>query len=238
MKPFLTAEWCNLIMLNYVADPGVLIKYLPAGTEIDTWNNTCYISLVGFMFLNTRVKGLRVPMFTNFEEFNLRFYVRFKDDGIWKRGVVFVKEIVPKRLVSTIANTVYGEHYACCPMKNSLVRDEDTLAVKYEWRYKNEWNFIDVKAGGTAKPLPENSEAEFITEHFWGYTRLKDNITSEYKVEHPRWNIHPVYSYGIRCNTRDLYGDDFHVFLQEEPVSVFMAEGSAVKVYPRKLWKF
>ena len=238
MKPFLTAEWKNLIMFNYVANPAMLTKYLPAGTEVDTWNKTCYISLVGFMFLHTKVKGIKAPFFTNFEEFNLRFYVRFKDNGEWKRGVVFVKEIVPKRLVSFIANNVYGEHYYCYPMKNTLAQTGGIIDVRYEWLYKNEWNFIEVKAQNNTTPLPPGSEEEFITEHFWGYTQLNNNTTSEYHVEHPRWNIYPVISHNIYCNTQALYGDDFHAFLKGKPASVLMAQGSTVKVYPRKLWKW
>ncbi len=238
MKPFLTAHWQNLIMLNYAIDPFVLEKYLPGGTELDIWNGICYVSLVGFMFLNTRVRGISVPFFSNFEEFNLRFYVRFKDGEEWKRGVVFVKEIVPKRIVSSIANSVYGEHYYCYPMKNSLIENDGLIKVKYEWFYKNEWNFIEVTAEEDTYPLIENSEEEFITQHFWGYTKLSNGATSEYHVEHPRWDIHKVVSHNVQCNSKDLYGDDFDYYLKQPPVSAFMARGSDVKVFPRKLWKF
>ena len=225
-------------MLNYAVDPFVMEKYLPNGTELDIWNNTCYLSLVGFMFLNTRIKGLTVPFFSNFEEFNLRFYVRFKEENEWKRGVVFIKEIVPNRIVSSIANKVYGERYYCYPMKNSLVENETVIEVKYEWFYKNEWNFIQATAEKNTSPLIKNSEEEFITQHFWGYTRLRNGSTSEYHVEHPRWDIHKVLSYNISCNNKELYGDEFDYYLKKKPVSVFMAQGSDVKVYPRKLWKF
>lgn len=238
MKPFLTGEWKNLIMFNYAASPAALAKYVPRGTEVDTWNNTCYISLVGFMFVNTRVKNISVPYLTDFEELNLRFYVRFKDGTTWKRGVVFVKEIVPKRLISAVANTVYGEHYYCLPMRNMLVQTSNIIDVRYEWRLNHEWNFMEVKADDSPQPLEAGSEAEFITEHFWGYTQLKNGRTSEYQVEHPRWNIYPVRSYDLYCDTLALYGPGFHQFLQAKPASVFMAQGSRVKVYPRKLWRF
>jgi len=225
-------------MFNYIASPAALAKYVPRGTEIDTWNNTCYISLVGFMFVNTKVKGISVPYLTNFEELNLRFYVRFKDGSQWKRGVVFVKEIVPKRLISSVANTVYGEHYYCYPMRNILIQTGDIINVRYEWLFKNEWSFMEVKAEDNPQALAKGSEAEFITEHFWGYTQLKNGRTSEYQVQHPRWNIYPVRNYDLYCDTLALYGADFHQFLQEKPASVFMAQGSPVKVYPRKLWRF
>lgn len=236
-KPFLTGKWKNLIMLNYAADPAALLRHMPKGTEIDTWNGTCYISIVGFMFLDTKVRGIRMPYHTNFEELNLRFYVRFKEDNIWKRGVVFVKEIVPKRLISSIANTIYGEHYYCYPMKNSLVETDTTIEVTYEWQYNNERNYLLAVAEKATTALKEDSEEEFITEHFWGYTKLKSGYTSEYQVEHPRWRIHKVLSHDFYCNTKELYGDDFHPYLQQPPVSAFLAQGSDVKVYPRKLWK-
>ncbi len=238
MKPFLTGAWKNLVMLNYAAEPAALQKHLPKGTEIDIWNGTCYISIVGFMFLNTRVKGISLPGYRNFEELNLRFYVRFKEAGVWKRGVVFVKEIVPRRLITTIANTIYGEHYACYPMRNTFLEEDNHISLGYEWYYENEWNHLQVTAEKSTTPLPENSEAEFITEHFWGYTKLASGNTSEYEVAHPRWNIHKVLSHHFYCNTKALYGDDFHPYLQQQPVSAFLAQGSDVKVYPRKLWKF
>ena len=238
MTPFLTGKWKNLVMLNYAAEPAALQKHLPRGTEIDYWNSTCYISIVGFMFLDTSVKGLSIPFYKDFEELNLRFYVRFKDNGVWKGGVVFVKEIVPKRLITTIANTIYGEHYYCYPMKNSLQENDKTVTVKYEWLVTNEWNYLQVKADKNTTPLKEGSEEEFITEHFWGYTKLASGNTSEYQVEHPRWNIHHVTSHDFYCNTEELYGPDFHPYLQQKPLSAFLAQGSDVKVYPRKLWKF
>src|SRR3954453_11964004 len=110
-KVFLKAEWRKLAMANYAVDRKLLEKYLPYRTEIDTWDNTCYVSLVGFMFLNTRVKGLKIPFHTEFEEVNLRFYVRYRDGQAWKRGVVFIKEIVPRPMLTLVANTLYKEHY-------------------------------------------------------------------------------------------------------------------------------
>src|ERR1044072_8762987 len=110
-KSFLSAEWRNLAIANYAVGPGILEKSLPAKTELDYWQNTCYISLVGFMFLETKLKGFKIPFHVNFEEINLRFYVKYKDENqVWKRGVVFIKEIVPKPALAFIANTIYKEN--------------------------------------------------------------------------------------------------------------------------------
>ncbi len=143
-KTFLQAEWRKLAMANYSVDSKILHKYLPIKTEIDLWNGICYVSLVGFMFKDTKIKGFRIPFHTNFEEVNLRFYVRYKDNGEWKRGVVFVKEIVPKPALTFVANTVYKENYETMPMSHSWTTDEN-LKVEYKWK-KARWNSLTVIA--------------------------------------------------------------------------------------------
>jgi len=70
MATFLNAQWKNLIMANYEVNPAVLGKYLPYKTELDTWNGRHYVSLVGFMFLDTKVLGIKIPFHVNFEEVN------------------------------------------------------------------------------------------------------------------------------------------------------------------------
>jgi len=237
MKPFLAAHWKNLLMFNYEIEPHILYPYLPKGTELDLWNNTCYVSLVGFMFLNTKISGISIPYFKSFEEFNLRFYVRFKDDRQWKRGVIFIRELVPKRMISLVANAFYGERYLYVPMKNSFKENTDSYEIKYEWLFKKEWNFIKAVTCKMATPAMENSEEEFITEHYWGYTKLTDTSTSEYEVKHPKWNTHKVSSFELHCNVAEMYGDKFKDCFGK-PTSVFMADGSEVAVMARRIIKF
>ena len=236
-KPFLTASWKNLVFFNYIVSPSLLLPYVPAGTELDDFEGKYYSSLVGFLFQQTRMKGLAIPFHSSFEEFNLRFYVRFKSEDKWKRGVVFVKEIVPKRMVASIARFLYGEHYYCFPMKNSLSEHNGFKEVSYSFLFKKEWNDVHVKAAAHALPLAPGSEQAFITEHYDGFTKLAVNKTSHYRVEHPVWNIHEVFSWKMNCNIPDLYGANFGEALNE-PCSVFMADGSLVKVYPRKVYSY
>lgn len=228
-KTFLEAEWRKLAIANYSIDRNLLDKYLPKNTEIDLWNNICYVSLVGFMFQETKVKGLKIPFHVNFEEVNLRFYVRYKDSKEWKRGVVFIKEIVPKPALTFIANTVYKENYETMPMRHSWTTLGDNLTVEYEWK-KNQWNSLKVIADKNATLLKEGSEEEFITEHYWGYTKISNTHTSEYGVEHPRWEVYQTKDYLINVDFGDIYGLDFNFLTTEKPKSVFLAEGSIIKV--------
>ena len=231
MQPiFLTAEWRNLIMANYEIAPEALNAFVPPGTELDLWRGRCYISLVGFLFLDTRVMGLSIPFHLNFEEVNLRFYVRFREGTEWKRGVVFIKEIVPKRAITAVANALYGEKYITLPMRHSWVEEGEHLQVQYEWKPNGIWNSLRVSARAEPVPMEEDSEEQFIAEHYWGYTGLPGSHTSEYQVEHPSWRIHPVLSYEVNCDALQLYGPVFAEAMAQEPTSVFLAEGSGIVV--------
>jgi uncharacterized protein YqjF (DUF2071 family) len=228
MDSFLKAEWRRLAMANYVVDKSLLENYLPPGTEIDRWRDRCYVSLVGFMFLNTSVMGMKIPFHINFEEVNLRFYVRY-NEGDPKRGVVFIKEIVPKPALTWVANTLYQEHYVTLPMKHSWELMGGKLMVGYQWK-KEKWNSFQVTAGRSALDIETGSEEEFITEHYWGYTKRRDGTTSEYAVEHPRWQVYPTTDYSIAVDFASVYGEEFGFLRGETPASVFLAEGSEILV--------
>lgn len=228
-RTFLNAQWRKLIMANYAVDPKVLKPYVPFETELDTWNGTCYVSLVGFMFVDTRMLKLRIPFHVNFEEINLRFYVKYKDTQGYKRGVVFIKEIVPRPALTLVANMLYNENYETMKTRHYWVKSDDSLRVEYGWR-KEEWNSLKVTADINPVDIAEGSEEEFITEHFWGYTRINDRMTSEYEVAHPRWQIYPVKEYGIDVDFGKVYGSNFAFLSGAEPISVYLAEGSEIIV--------
>jgi uncharacterized protein YqjF (DUF2071 family) len=228
---FLTAEWRNLIFANYALDRQVLVPLVPYGTVLDEFNGVCYGSLVGFYFEQVKLFGkVAVPFHREFEEFNLRFYVRRKTQTGWKRGVVFVKELVPKFAISFIANTLYGEPYATHPMRHRWEVDERTQHIAYEFKVGSSWNHIQVSADRKGHSLTPDSEEAFITEHYWGYTRRGAKRTSEYEVVHPPWNIYPVTSHSIHCDVAKLYGPLFAPYFEHPPHSVFLADGSAVIV--------
>jgi uncharacterized protein len=226
---FLEAEWRKLAMANYAIDPTILKNFLPNKTEIDLWNGLCYVSLVGFMFLNTKLKGISIPFHSNFEEVNLRFYVRHNDKGEWKRGVVFIKEIVPKPALTFVANTIYNEKYETKPMSHLWDVRDGRINVEYSWKKEARQMF---SVSGTSIPIEfgAGSEEEFITEHYWGYTKITDQRTNEYGVEHPRWKVYPVDEYSIDVDFGLVYGSEFSFLTNEKPKSVFLAEGSEIVV--------
>ena len=230
-QTFLSAEWRKLAILNYAADPASLKPFLPAHTELDVWNGVCYASMVGFLFANTRVLGVKIPFHVNFEEVNLRFYVKHQTpQGEWRRGVVFVRELVPKPAIAWVANSLYRERYSALPMRHSWVQETDKLSVEYSWKYKGHWNHLGVRANAQAIPLKAGSEAEFITEHYWGYARWNDTQTMQYQVEHPRWELYPVDQWRADINFSAQYGPSFAYLNKAEPLSVFLAEGSEVSI--------
>lgn len=233
-RKFLSAEWRKLIMANYEIAPSILEKYVPAGTELDSWENKYYISLVGFMFLNTKVLGIKIPFHTNFPEVNLRFYVKHRSGKEWKRGVVFINEFVPKAAITFIANTLYKERYVTYKMKHHWYIG-DRLKIGYFWKNKSKWNGLEVTANPNVYSLQAGSKEEFITEHYWGYSSTDQNKTGEYKVQHPKWDLYPVEQYTIDCDFAELYGNNFAILNGQQPASVFLAEGSPISVYSKKI---
>jgi uncharacterized protein YqjF (DUF2071 family) len=234
---FLNAQWNNLALINYEIDPKLLKEYLPIGTEIDFWNNKCYVSLVGFMFNDTKVLNMKFPFHTNFEEVNLRFYVKRFENGEWKRGVVFIKEIVPKRAITFIANTLYNEHYQTNKMKHSVTENDISKTFVYQWKNENKWNSIQLKTKPNPIEIELNSEAEFITEHYFGYTKYNENTTFEYEVTHPRWKQLEIINYKIDVDFENNYSKDFGFLNETIPVSVFLAKGSKITVENKKTIK-
>lgn len=225
---FLSASWRYLLMANYVVDPEVLSPLVPRGTELDFYQGKTYASIVGFRFLDTKVLGIPVPFHRDFTEVNLRFYVRYRSEEGWKRGTVFVSEIVPKPAIAWLANLIYHEHYSYAPMQYLIRPEPDQLTVSYSWK-KSGANFIRARAEPTAQPIEEGSIEEFIAEHYWGYNAFSSDVTLEYGVEHPRWSYFPVSDYKADFRTEALYGSAFVPYLQE-PASVFIADGSEVIV--------
>lgn len=219
-------------MLNYRVAPELLRPYIPAGTELDCWNGATYLSIVGFLFRDTRVLGVPVPLHRHFEEVNLRFYVRRTVGSDVRRAVTFIRELVPRRAIATVAKLTYNEPYRALPMRHRLgPLDAATGApslVEYGWRHSGEWNRLSVEPIGAARPLEAGSEEEFITEHYWGYTRQRDGGTIEYRVEHPAWRVWQVRSARLEGDLAPLYGDDVASVLAGAPASSFLADGSVV----------
>lgn len=227
---FLTAEWRKLILANYVVAEGSLQTYLPQGTEIERYDGCCYVSLVGFLFQNTRLKSIPIPFHRTFEEINLRFYVQHTTpEGERRRGVVFIRELVPRHALTLVANAVYGENYVTVPLRHHWEQQETHRLVRYEWKYNERWNSLQVKADLHPKPIDRHSPEEFFTEHYWGYTKLK-KCTSEYEVIHPRWMIYPVHEHKIKVDFGTLYGNQFADLSDQQPQNILLAEGSNIEV--------
>ena len=234
VQPFLTANWRYLSILNFVVDPTIIAPLVPPGTELDYENGDTFVSVVGFLFLDTRLLGLSIPMHRDFEEVNLRFYVRKKSADMWRRGVVFVRELVPRRAIALVARGFYGERYAALPMKHDIEHVDLRLSVEYSWRRGGNWEWLKMSANGEPQSIPAGSHAEFITEHYWGYTCIRGGC-SEYRVEHPRWKVWNADKFELHADVPTLYGDQFTEALSALPCSAFIADGSPIEIFNRTI---
>lgn len=229
-KAFLAARWENLVMANYEIDPTLLAPYTPVGTELDLFEGKMYVSLVGFMFMETKVFGVPAFGMRNFEEINLRFYVIRKEGGELRRGVVFINETVPYRIVAKIANWLYKEHYTAIPTRHEWRFTDFEKEIGYHWEKNKVWNHIKVIADRKKTPMMAGSAAEFILEHYYGYTKASENQTIEYEVAHPRWLVNEVKKFDINVDFGAMYGKEFAHLSHAVPNSVFLAEGSEITV--------
>jgi len=227
MRKFLTAEWRDLVMANYEIDPSLLANRVPHGTELDLHEGRCFVSLVGFMFLNTRVLGIPIPFHVNFEEVNLRFYVKRETVDEVRRGVCFIKELVPLPAIAWVARKLYGEPYEAVRMWHH----NDAGKVSYRCINFKGVNSIKVTRGEKLGVPAKGSHEEFITEHYWGYTKRGEDRTDEYKVEHPQWELYATRHAKIRVNFAGWYGKEFAFLKDTPPYSVLLAKGSKIAVY-------
>jgi len=230
-KILLSAEWRDLVMLNYEVNPACLQKYVPAGTELDSFHGKTYLSLVGFRFCRTKLLGaLPIPFHTEFEEINLRFYVRRHEGTEIRRGVVFIAEIVPKRAIALTARLFYGENYVRRPMAHRVLTNESKMEAEYSWISGNEWCKLQAHASGTPSLPAQGGLEQFITEHYWGYSRQPEGGTVEYHVSRVPWKVWNASKAEFLGETSDLYGDELSAVLTKAPASAFIADGSPVIV--------
>lgn len=229
----LTCEWKKLAFANYIVPPEILEKYLPKYTKLDYYNGNCYVSLVGFQFQNVKIAGVKVPFHNNFEEINLRFYVKRFDGASWRKGTVFISEIADKTALNTLANSIFNENYQTLPTKQEVEEKEDTLKARYSWQFNDEWQHLEVIANTLPTPYAENSEAEFILDRPWGYGKHNEEETNEYSISHRDWPIYEVKEYSIKVDFTKVFGPEFNILSSATPHSVILAEGSSVSAKDR-----
>ena len=214
-------------MANYEVDPSLLASRVPAGTSLDLDEGKCFVSLVGFMFLDTRVLGLPIPFHVNFEEVNLRFYVKRQAEDETRRAVCFVKEIVPRYAIATVARVIYGEPYECWHMSHTRAERD----VSYSWSRSASSNSLSVQVDESVGVPSSGSHGEFIIEHYWGYTDRGNGRVDEYRVEHPKWELFSTENERIEVDFGSVYGADFAYLSETKPYSTLLAKGSAISVY-------
>jgi len=231
-RVFLSAEWRDLVMLNYAVEPALLNRYVPPGTVLDSFEGRTYLSLVGFRFCHTKLLGhFALPFHTDFDEVNLRFYVRRKNSSGDRRGVVFISEVVPKRAIALAARIVYGENYTSHPMRHSIQASELGTTAQYQWKVGSQWCKLAAQTVGDPSHPGEGSLEQFITEHYWGYSIRHSGACLEYQVSHLPWQVWATAQARFEGEASTLYGSDLGLVLQRRPDCAFVADGSPVIVF-------
>lgn len=227
-RPFLTASWTNLFVVTYAVPPESLAPYLWPGLSLDTRDGSAFVSLVAFDFSNTRVCGFAWPGYRNFPELNLRFYVRQGNE----RGVVFVREIVQKRLVAWMARALYNEPYRVAPLRTTILETAEEIRVERRLTWKGRAYGLDVTGSKPAFAPNDSSDEHYFLDQRWGFGVDRRGRTIVYEVQHPTWKICPVTSWQLDFDWAHVYGPPWQFLHDQLPCSVALAAGSAVTVSP------
>ena len=230
MKNLLTCEWKKLAFANYIVPPEIVEKYLPAHTRLDFFNGNCFVSLVGFQFKNISIAGIKVPFYSDFEEINLRFYVKRFDGAQWRKGTVFISEIANKTALSLLANTLAREHYQILPTSQDIKENEDRLDVKYGWTARDKEQFLRVISSKLITPYEQHSESDFLLDRLYGYGKINEKTSNEYSINHNTWQTYKVLEYSIDVDFAKQFGSEFSILSTMTPYSVMLAEGSKVDI--------
>jgi uncharacterized protein len=230
MENLLTCEWRKVAFANYIVPPEVVKKYLPAHTKLDFYNGNCFMSLVGFKFKNVAIAGVKVPHYSDFEEINLRFYVKRFDGSKWRKGTVFISQIVNKSALGIFANILVRENYQVLPTSCKTLEGENALDVKYSWTYKKEEQHLRVKSDRVASPFTAHSESAFILDRFYGYGKIDEKTSNEYGIAHSSWHTYTVNEYSIHVDFARQFGAEFSMLSSMTPHSVLLTEGSKVEI--------
>jgi uncharacterized protein YqjF (DUF2071 family) len=225
---FLTAQWSNVGLITYDVDASLLRSLLPTDCELDMRDGRAFVSFVMFDFLQTRVKGIRWPGYVNFPEINLRFYVRHAG----QRGVCFVRELVPRRLIAWIARTIYNEPYVATAMRSEISQSDGMIQARHRFFFANRWHQATVSGRVPAVRPPLNSVEHFFKEHEWGFGRSRGGALRRYRVVHPEWDVYPEAQATLDVDFSALYGQSWSILNHRVPYSVVLAVGSEVAVYP------
>lgn len=231
MKPFLTAVWSDLILASFAVPDHVLQPYLRPGLTLDRWDGSAWCSLVAFDFRKTTVLSVPMPPglgVRDFPEFNLRFYAREGD----RRGVVFVRELVPSWFLAGAARLTYNEPYRTTCMTSRVTQIGDLRRVRHDFVWEGQRQTIAVSAHGPAQAPSEDTFDHWVKEQAWGFGRHRSGKAIRYHVQHPTWAAYPVEEYAIRVDTGRMYGPPWRFLEERAPDSVVLAEGSAVSIDP------
>jgi uncharacterized protein len=236
----MTAEWRYLSFLNYEVEAGILQRYIPDGVELDTYHGKIYLSVVGLMFLDTKIAGIADPVHPEFEQINLRFYVkRPVAPGGYRHGAVFIREIVPDLLPAVGARALYNERYVQMPTRHEISIPsagpggmgvfEYAFATGEEER--RQWHHLRVATHGDTRHVQTGSKEEFLTQRHWGYSGTPGFTPLEYHIEHPQWRVWPATRAELVCDVKEVFGREFVPYLSGAPDLAFVAEGSEVVVH-------
>jgi hypothetical protein len=232
-QAFITAHWSDIAVINYEADPQLLRRFLPAGLELARYSDHHLLSLVSFRYRDTRMGGVRVPFYGQFIELYLGFFAQHERRNEIHRGWVFIKKIVPGRVIAATGRILYNEEYIRRPMRELIEHgtQQRPYRVRYEWKDGGSWHGLEVRASALNPQSPaEGSVEHYVTQNYGAFAKTKRGGTIEFPADHPTWDVWPSEYASLDGDAERIFDADIAGVLKAPHHSAFIASGSHVSL--------
>jgi uncharacterized protein YqjF (DUF2071 family) len=232
VKPFMKAQFADLVAVNFHVDEKILQPLVPPGLELDNFNGEAYVSLVAMMLKGAKVWGLPFSIVPSSAELSLRFYVKHTHaDGV-EKGTCLIKDYVAGSTAAWFLESQFQSTFSKLKMKQTAsgFAKGETPEVEYQWKVDERWNKLRVRARSRIKKTSEGTKVGFILDHFNYYGR-HNGRTLAYRVERPRWDVWDAAQANFTCDVQRLFGKSFVRPLAKRPASVFVTSGSPVTIF-------
>jgi hypothetical protein len=185
----LAMGWRHLLFENWAVDPALVSAHLPDDLSVDTHDGDAWLSVVPFINVCVRPRGLPAWTGLRLPELNLRTYVT--RDG--EPGVYFFS--LDAQGVASVLGARIFHHLPYYYARISLSWDDGRVAfgsrrlhpgdrpAEYEATY---WP--------TGEPFsaPDDDLARFLVERYQFFTQAPDGTLRYTTVEHEPWTLYPA----------------------------------------------
>ena len=223
-RALVSVEWRKLCYVSYAVDPALLASHIPPGVSLETLDGQAIMSLIAWSANYPQVFGVPLPGALRSTEMALRYFVR---EGP-RRGAVTLFEDSSSPFAMLAARALFREPTRHAPMTSRVEQTGSALSCHYTIDRAGTHS-VSVRARAEARPPDRQSTAYLVVQRPYGYASSSRGELLRYDLDHPVWDTYDVIEHDVRVDFGALYGEPWSFLSTLRPLSVVLAEGSAVR---------